>query len=102
VAIGDIQIELPLVQFNNVIRWIKRYDPERVGILRHATFNTLKRLGVSRDKSKSVKGIPNGSDHGDFMSIIAWMDKIENTEAHSEAIAQIVAIDATCVTRLEG
>lgn len=93
-------VKLPPNQFNNVIRYVKRAELDRVKSLRTATFNTLKRLGVARDPSKAVRGVPKGSDQGDMMSIFVWMDK--TTPANRPAVRQVVAIDATATARVNG
>jgi hypothetical protein len=98
-----IQIELPENHFDTIIRCIKKFPLDRVDFLRNATFHTLKRLRVKRDLSKAVSGIPKGSDHLNVMSIVVWMSKISARNDQTEkAVAQIVAIDATCVARSTG
>jgi len=91
---------MPQGHFNNVIRMIKQSSLEQVAQLRHATFNTLKKLRLRRDVEKAVKGIPNGSNQTDLMSVFCWMDKVQRF--NEDATSQIIAIDATCVARMEG
>ncbi len=90
-----VQIELPQNQFNNVIRMVRRSEAERVLVLRNATFNALKALGVKRDLSMVVVGMPTGSNQVDIGSVIAWVKKIKLSD--TAAIAQLLQIDATCV-----
>lgn len=94
------QTGLPQNHFDSVVRLIKRAPLDRVNMLRHATHNTLKRLGVDRDLSKAVKGLPNGSNQGDVMSIVVWLDKVKPGDV--EVVKQVVAIDATAVNRSKG
>jgi RAB protein geranylgeranyltransferase component A len=90
-----VQIELPQNQFNNVIRMVRRSEAERVLVLRNATFNALKALGVKRDTNMVVAGMPAGSNQVDIGSVITWVKKIKKTD--TAAIAQLLQIDATCV-----
>ena len=83
--------------FNNVIRLCKTASLDRVAQLRQSTFVNLKRLGVKRDSSKAVAGVPNGSDQHDLMSLFVWAANIRAED--KDAIKQLVAIDATCVAR---
>ncbi|MCK9570106.1 hypothetical protein M0R72_14275 [Candidatus Pacearchaeota archaeon] len=92
---GLIQIELPQNHFNNVIRMVRSSASERVLILRNATYNALKALGVARDTTKAVPGAPKGSDQVDLGSVISWVKKVKVTD--TVALAQLVQIDATCV-----
>lgn len=91
------QRHLPPNQLNTVIRFIKKAPLDRVAVLRQATFDSLRRLGVKRNVGKAVAGVPAGSDQGDVQSLIVWMGRI--TAADREAVAQLVAIDATAVQR---
>ena len=92
-----IQKELPVNHFNNVIRSIHRADRDRVMWLRNVTFYTLRKLRVGRDLSKAVGKMPAGSDQCDTGSIHTWCEKILPTD--TVAVAQLVAIDATAVSR---
>ena len=87
-------------QFNNVIRQIKRAHIDRAASIRTVTFMALKRLGIKRNKSKAVEGMPEGSDQGNVRAIIEWLDKIDRKD--KEAIAQLIAIDATATVRVKG
>ncbi len=87
-------------QFNNIIRSIKRSSIDRAKQIRHVTYGELKRLGVKRNKSKVVKGIPKGSDQTNHGDAFTWMHSIE--PGQKRAIRQLVAIDATAVARTEG
>lgn len=91
---------LPQNQFGSVIRVVKRGGIETVMAVRNATYTTLRRLGVKRDRTKAVAGMPRGSDQVDMRSIVEWLARVERDDA--EASAQIVAIDATAVDRTEG
>lgn len=92
-----IQVEMPMNHLNNVIRVILRSEPERVKILRTATYLALIRLGVKRDMTKAVAKTPAGSDQCDFQSIIVWLNKVQPGD--TLAVAQVVQIDATAVSR---
>ncbi|KKN88367.1 hypothetical protein LCGC14_0249300 [marine sediment metagenome] len=92
--------ELLGYQFDNVIRGIKTSSLERAKQVRHVTYNELKRLGVKRNKSKAIKGIPKGSDQTNLGSTYTWMYAIEPNQ--KKAIRQLVIIDATAVARTEG
>ena len=98
-----IQIELPDNQFNTVIRNIKQISIANVNFLRYHTFHTLKRLRVRRNLTKAITGIPDGSDHLNMQNIVVWMNKsAARTDQTELAVAQIVAIDATCCNRTIG
>ena len=88
---------MPKNHFNNVLRLILRSDVTRVMVLRNATHAALKRLGAARDPSKAAKKMPKGSDQGDMMSIITWLQGVDKSDA--EAVAQVVALDATAYSR---
>jgi len=90
--------KMPMQHFNNVVRWIKRCSLDKVGFFNVVCENTMQRLGLETDLSKAVKGVPDGSDSVDFMSIKVWMDDV-NVE-HKHAVAQIVAFDATVNQRM--
>jgi hypothetical protein len=94
---ASVQKELVATHFNNIIRLIHQVDRERVLWLRNVSFNTLRRLGVKRDVSKAIGKLPAGSDQCDLGSIRTWMDKVQPTDL--VAVAQVVAIDATAVSR---
>jgi hypothetical protein len=95
-----MQIALLPRHFATVVRVIKKARIEQVNNLRGASFRALKRLGVKRDLTKAVKGLPEGSDQQDFQSIFQWMDKIG--PENKKAVRQLVAIDATAVLRTKG
>jgi len=94
------EVRLPKRHFDSVVRMIKRSSMDRAMMLRTATYNTLKRLGVRRNRSKAVLGVPDGSDQVDTGSIVAWLNKVKPSNA--DAIQQVVAIDATVVQRTRG
>ncbi len=91
---------MPQRHFDTIIRLIKISNMERVKSLRTATHAALGRLRVKRDLDKAVGGVPKGSDQSDFSSIFCWMNKVDPNEA--EAVAQVIAIDATAVVRMKG
>lgn len=86
--------------FKTVIRQVKNASMGKVKPLQTAAFNNLKRLGVKKDLSKAVKGLPNGSDQWDAGSILTWMAKINPKD--DDAIVQLQAIHATCSVRAKG
>ena len=88
---------LPKNHFQNVVRMILRSSSERVMVLRNATHVALKRLGAKRDESKAIGKMPKGSDQGDMMSIITWLQNVDKSD--TEAVAQVVALDATAASR---
>jgi hypothetical protein len=93
----SVQVELPAGQFNNVIRMLHCAERERVLVLKTATEITLARLSVKRNTRKAISKTPAGSDQWDMGSVVAWMNKIKPTD--TLAIQQLVAIDATVVSR---
>jgi hypothetical protein len=101
-AESDIKVEKALrrEQFNSIIRNIKKRPIDQVQPLLTHTFHALKRLGVARDLDEAVPGLPEGSDHLDLGTFMAWADKI--TAADTAAVEQLVAIDATAKTRVAG
>ena len=84
-------------QYLNVIRIAREEPLEVVTWLQTVTWATLRRLNVGRDSTKAVTKTPNGSKQVDVGSIRDWMNRVARTD--EKAIAQIVAIDATCVKR---
>jgi len=94
------EVRLPENQFNNIIRFIKRADIERIKMLFVATQKTLDRLNIKSSWRRAVKGVPVGSDQGDLGSIFTWLDKIQISDI--DAVEQVVAIDATASKRLAG
>lgn len=93
----DEVIELSRGHFNNVIRLIARLPLTEVGMIRTLTYNSLKRIGVKRDLTKAILGVPRGSSQTDVNSIRQWMDKIRATD--KRAVKQLIAIDATVCAR---
>ena len=83
--------------FNNILRKLKSDALVTASFIRNATFLKLKELGVPRDLSKAVKGIPSGSDQADWGSVVTWIKKIESTDGL--AIKQLISIDATACSR---
>lgn len=86
--------------FDGVIRHIKRAALDRVEVLAVAAANTMRRLKLRRDMSVARRDIPAGSDQGDTMSLIVWMDGLERN--FRGAVRQVVVIDATCQLRING
>jgi hypothetical protein len=95
-----VETKLPKNQYNNTIRFVKNAPLERVKALKTATYNSLKRLGVKRDERRAKRKTPAGSDQGDVMSIVTWMDRVGPGD--KAAVKQIVEIDATCCRRVKG
>jgi len=95
-----VEKHLPAGQFNNVIRLIKLGSIDQVKSLKTATWNAMKRLGISRNKKVAKVKVPKGSDQVDIGSLIAWMDKIEPGD--KKAVGQVVIIDATACRRVDG
>jgi hypothetical protein len=95
-----VETKLPANHFNNVIRLVKTASLDRVKVLKTATYNALKRLGVARDARLARVKVPAGSDQGDVRSVIVWMDRVG--PQHKAAVRQIRVIDATCCKRVQG
>ena len=93
------EMVLPPAHFNNIIRFARRSHVDRVLALRNATFLTLKRLGVKRNKGAAVSSTPAASDQFDLQSVVTWMGKL--TCDHKDAVAQLQVIDATACSRGE-
>lgn len=89
--------ELTSECFDNVIRNIKTSGLDRVRSLKTVTRDNLKRLGTKPNAKKAVSGIPKGSDHLDIGTLKTWAESIAKHD--KAAIAQLVAIDATCSSR---
>lgn len=83
--------------FDNIIRFANTCSRDRGMALRSVTFAKLRKLGVPRNPSKAVSGIPNGSDQLSMKSITDWVDKIE--VENKNAVKQLIAIDATLFVR---
>lgn len=95
-----IEKSLPARQFDNVIHWIKTVDAERLDFLKVVVDTTMTRLGLKYKRRASVKGTPPGSDQLDTGSIADWLGRVMPQDV--DAIAQVVAIHATLVSRLGG
>ncbi len=95
-----VEIQLPPQHFKTVIRGIKRTNVDRAGMIQTAASETLKRLGVKPKPDKAIKGMPEGSNQMDVMSIIVWMKKVERN--NKKAVRQVVAIEATATQRISG
>ena len=96
-----VEKNLPPTQFNNVVRWIKQTEVDRLKGLTVATAATIARLHVRSVRMRNaIKGVPEGSDHFDSGSLVEWMNKVQPED--QEAVAQVLAIDATARARLGG
>lgn len=94
-----VEYAMPANQFESALRQAKSASRDQVLQLRHATHANLKRLGVPRDTGKAHTGkLPAGSDNTDMRSLILWMERIPGKD-HADAVAQLVALDATTVAR---
>lgn len=89
---------LPRDQFLSIILNIKSRPLDQITPLLTHTFHALKRLGVARDLDEAFPGLPEGSTHMDFGTIMLWVDKI--TPADTAAVKQLICIDATAKTRV--
>ncbi len=87
-------------QFKWVIRQIKTGTIARAKSIEVGTFAALERLGVDRDLSKAVRGIPAGPDQGNVRTILDWLNRVG--PKNKRAIKQVVAIDATAAARIGG
>lgn len=84
--------------FNSLIFYLLQSPAHRAQIIRTATWEALKRLRIKRDSSKAIIKTPKViSSQGDAGSIIVWISKIQPN--HKKSIVQLVAIDATAVSR---
>jgi len=94
----DYDTSLTKVQFRSLIKLMKTADLGIAETVRSNSFKALKRLKVKRDLSKAVKGIPKGHTEVNVGNIVAWLEKVD--PADPKAVAQVVAVDATAVTRM--
>ncbi len=92
-----VQKHLEPNQFNDIIRTILIGTADNATFVRHATFRRLKQLRVKRDAGKAITKTPAGSDQNSPGGIVRWMERIQPGDA--KAIEQLVAIDATAVSR---
>jgi len=93
-----VELKLPDNQFDNIIRMIKKVDSEKLDVLATAVTDTMSRLKFKRDVSKAVKGVPDGSDQTDIMSIVVWLKKVPRRNRVTKR--QVVTIDATIASRM--
>ena len=82
---------LPKNQFDTVIRQLKLASIDKVKQIKTGSFNTLRRLGVKRDVSKAVAGVPNGSDNLDVGQLEKFTEVVvahaaDANEAHGDAV----------------
>ena len=92
-----IEKSMPNYQYNGVIRLLKTSSIGYVQSIRSGSQANLKRLGVARNLKAGAKKTPKGSDQVNVLSILNWMAKI--TPEDTNAITQLVAIDATACQR---
>jgi len=92
-----VEFALPKRDFDKLIRYVKRTNSDGVAAIRTLTHQALRRLGAKRDVTKTINGIPKGSDQVDVGSIKRWLSKIEASDP--TAIKQLVALDATVCHR---
>jgi len=92
--------EMSKAHLNNVLRWIKKARYESIVQLRQKAYHTRNRLGVKRDMQRAAKKMKRGSDQMDLRLVVVWMDSI--TVEDKEAISQLVAIDATATSQIQG
>ena len=96
-----LEKQLPANQFNNVIRWVKNVDAERLKSLLKIVESHTVRLGVTYRSKAAVKGpAPAGSDHFDSGSLNEWLSHVQLGDA--EAVGQVRAIYATIKARTGG
>ncbi len=92
--------ELSKQGFYSIIYTLLTANSDKSLSIRAASWDTLKRLRVKRDTSKAISKIPQGvSKQWDSGTLIRWMKKIES--GHKKSIKQLVAIDATAVSRTQ-
>ncbi len=93
-----VLVELNKAQYNSTIRMVKQAGVDRLKFVRSATYVALKRLGVARNLSKAAKKTPRGSDQHNTGNLVTWLARVSPKD--KKAVRQIVAIDATAVTRM--
>ena len=91
---------LPIGQYANVIRFTKHAAIEQVKQIERVSNKRLKELRVKVDKTKAPHGVPKGSDQINLYSLIVWINEVQKTDA--EAVAQLVAVNASCHWRIDG
>ncbi len=100
-----VEFALTKQVFAKYVRMAKSLGLEKVREVRTITWEALKRLGVKRDLSKAVKGVPKGSDQLNVSNVILWLRSVprEGEDKYSKkAVRQVVALDATLHNRLVG
>lgn len=92
--------ELSEQGFYSVIYTLLTANSDKSLSIRTASWGTLKRLRVKRDTSEAISKIPkNVSAQWDSGTLVQWMNNIESI--HKTSIKQLVAIDATAVSRTQ-
>lgn len=92
--------KLPQNQFDNVIRWIKTADSDRLAQLQLAVKAAMQRLRIRSAPELACSGVPAGSDHFESGSIVEWLSKV--TRQDMEASHQVCVLDATIQHRISG
>lgn len=87
------------VQFNGVIRQIKKINRLALEGLAKSSSRYLALLGVAEDASEYVQGTPEGSDQFDPGTLNTWMSGVKIDDADS--VRQLVAINATATVELK-
>lgn len=91
-------VELRTVQYNKAIAYIKNATYTDVSALLNQVNLQMTRLSLTANPLKTVSGNQYpGEWEYDVGSLIEWMNDV-TTDNHSRA--QIIEIQATCVTRL--
>lgn len=90
--------KLPSDQFNRIVWAINALDASKAIQIGHGVKAALEALGVKRNLSKAVSGIPEGtSQQVNIQNVIRWTEKIRKGDRG--AVRQLVALDATCAAR---
>lgn len=97
---ADIDPTLSKANFRSLIRLVMMQSLENVTFLQAQTHQALKRLGVKRDVTKAAKRVPRGSDQINMSGVLHWLNNVPKD--NPDAVAQVVAVDATCVRRTQG
>lgn len=93
-------VALPQNQFDNVIRYIKRAEAEKVEQLEAAVLRVVREQRLRTRHVATVSGVPAGSDQFDAGSLVTWLSKVRREDG--EAAAQVKQIAATAAARLRG
>ncbi len=93
-------VVLPQNQFDNVIRYVKRAEAEKVEQLEAAVMRVVREQRLRVHRVSAVTGVPAGSDQFDAGSLVAWLAKVRREDV--EAAVQVKQIAATVAARLRG